>query len=423
MSRLFHRCRDHGDETGFTIVELVLALALAAFAFTASAALLFSATKVLSVQKSRTQGNDLATIAIEDLQRLKYDQLGLCSSPPGTPPAQMSDTVFLPNCSATATAWGPCEAALPPSSSVYPDESYTCTTRNIVYTVKRYVAFGNAAHTIKRLAVFVEWTDRGGRHEVAQQSSLRIPSQTFLIGNPPPQVTSSAVTGGTIPVDGTGFNTAAVNLTATATGLTSTDAVFAVFETIGNGGREQKSLALTSSTGTSWTGTMPVAFARFGPGTQWVTFTALRSSDGKVGSSVSDPATVVTGGAPVQANVFMHTEPPSTATVDSTGLLTADLTMKVTTDGISPAGSVSVSFATLTGAVTLAMANESQTGQCDKVNPCNGRWTITIRQADGYHFAPGAQRFYFTALQPASSAYLVDNGSTVTVSSQAVTFG
>src|SRR5438093_13061369 len=90
--------RAQRHDGGFTLLEMVVAIALGAFAFAAIGAIFMSGLKALSVQKQRTQGNEVATKAIEDLQRFSYDKLGLCTAPPGTAPDGLTDTVLLANC-------------------------------------------------------------------------------------------------------------------------------------------------------------------------------------------------------------------------------------------------------------------------------------------------------------------------------------
>jgi type II secretory pathway pseudopilin PulG len=230
------------DSDGFTIIELVVALGLGMFMFSALASMLLGATKIVSIQKSRTQANDLATIGIEDLQRLNYDAMGLCTAPPGPTPSDMTDTVLLPNCS-SPTKYGPCAAGAAPAGAV-PDESYTCTLRNIAYEIRRFVAYGDISHSVKRLAVVVEWDDRGGRHQVSQQSSLRIPSRAALIGAAPPSFNAAGTTvSGPVTLNAGGRNSSSISLNAQVSGLaagassTTGDSVIAVFQTVGPGGR------------------------------------------------------------------------------------------------------------------------------------------------------------------------------------------
>jgi len=98
-------------DAGFTVVELVVVLAITMIAFTAMAATMASGMKALSIQKTRSQGNQLATQGIEDLQRYDFNDLGLCAGPadpaPSTVPATLSGlaSVQLPNCDSASLVY------------------------------------------------------------------------------------------------------------------------------------------------------------------------------------------------------------------------------------------------------------------------------------------------------------------------------
>src|SRR4051794_26866421 len=163
------------DEAGFTLIEMVVAVGLSVIIFTALAASLAGALRTVQVQKARTQANEVATQGIEDLQRFKYGNLGLCGTPTrpygGAAPAGFS-TVITVNCTnasleepCTPTTFSPALTTQP-----VPKESYVCARAGVSFNVSRYVAWGDASQTGKRLAVVIDWTDSAGRHQVSQQS-------------------------------------------------------------------------------------------------------------------------------------------------------------------------------------------------------------------------------------------------------------
>src|SRR6266511_4821277 len=112
---------------GFTLIELLAALGIAAIAVLALAGGLAAALKLSGLQKVRTQGNELATQAIEDLQRLDYDHLGVCTPAPGAP-SGLTDAAYLANCSSPSY-----EEPCTPTAGQVPDTSYPCTRRGITY--------------------------------------------------------------------------------------------------------------------------------------------------------------------------------------------------------------------------------------------------------------------------------------------------
>src|SRR5437868_7011487 len=222
-------------DAGFTVVELVVVLAITTIAFTALAATMASGLKALSIQKTRSQGNQLATQGIEDLQRYDFNDLGLCSGAadpaPATVPATLAGltSVQLPNCGSASLVYErPCA---PPSGTLptfaVPRQTYTCTRNRVSYNVSRFILWADAAHTGKRLAVFVSWSDQVGAHQISQQSSLRSPNAASVIGIAPPQfvaVSVSAPSPVLIAADGT--LQSPISFTASTNGLTAGDQVY-----------------------------------------------------------------------------------------------------------------------------------------------------------------------------------------------------
>lgn len=413
---------DSGND-GFTVVELLVAITLAAFLFTALGSVMLASMAAVGIQKSRTQGNEIATVGIEDLQRLKYNALGLCAPPSPPVPTDMADTVLLPNCTGTTVKFGPCESAAQPANSVA-DEEYTCVRRSINYVVRRFVSYGDIAHTEKRLAVVVDWTDEGGKHRVAQQSSLRIPSQAALIGLDPPTVASggTGVNPNSTDLRPDGTNDATLTLVAQTTGVVSSDGdtVIAVFDTLGATGRQQQSISLDANGTNSWQKQVDPGTLKLGVGSQYVTFTATRLKDGKVNSRVVAVPLTVNGSVPYPPTVGVGTQPPSTGTLNAQGDLTSGaFSITVTTTNVSPADSVAITFETMTGAVSISMKPDDFT--CDTTT-CQTTWRATISSASGYHFRAGDLYFYIVARQaPAGGAYPVDAGATSTTKTAKIT--
>src|SRR5438552_895815 len=175
---LSHRRRQaRACEAGFTLVEMVIGLALTALVFSALAFTLGAALRTISVGKGRTQANEMATQGMEDLQRFSFDGLVLCSNVgSGTaitdststymqfPPWRLVDVPLVTNgsCNSGTVVESPC-----PTSAVSalvntpaPSPIYSCTRNGIAYSVRRYVAWGDApANTVKQMAVVVSWTD------------------------------------------------------------------------------------------------------------------------------------------------------------------------------------------------------------------------------------------------------------------------
>jgi prepilin-type N-terminal cleavage/methylation domain-containing protein len=412
-----------GDE-GFTLVEMLVALAISTVALLALAAMLGAALKVVGLQKTRTQGNEVTTQAIEDLQELDYDHLGVCAPPPGTAPTGLADPVYLANCS-SPTYEEPCT----PTTGQIPLAAYTCTRQGIAYQVRRYVAWGDSSHTSKRIVVLVDWTDQAGAHQVAQQSSLRSPDQGSVVGLPAPAFSATSVlvngaaasTSNPVKLVG-GVTQTPVTFQATTSGLA--DSVFVSFATLNGATPVSSTLQLTSSGAGGWSATLPAGSGQFtfGAGTQYVTFVASRSADGKVNSQPN--AQVVTlltcqpgpsscGASPNPPSLGTVTVTPASPHVDSAGLLCGDITITTTASNLAASDSVKASFQTLAGPYTVALA--STTGST---------WTGQVPASAGFHFPAGSQPIYVTAAQvydPTASP--AKYGSTAAVASSPLAFG
>jgi prepilin-type N-terminal cleavage/methylation domain-containing protein len=417
--------RDHCRSCqGFTLIELMVALMIGTIALLALAATLAAALKVAGLQKTRAQGNEVATEAMEDLQRLDYDHLGVCAPPPGPTPAGLTDPVYLANCSSPTYA-EPCT----PTAGQVPASAYTCNRLGIGYQVRRYVVWGDSSHTNKRMAVFVDWTDQAGAHQVAQQSSLRSPDQGSVVGLAPPTLDSTSVlvdgaaASASNPVklvDGVVYTP--ITFQASTSGLP--DTVFVSFLNLGASGPVAATLELAASGGGAWSTTLPAGSGqfRFGTGTQYITFVAVRSADGKVTSQPS--AQVVTfvacqaGGVncaaspnpPTLSNVTVS---PTAPGIDPAGLLCADVTIGATTTNLTASDTVTASFQTLNGPYTISLTSSN-----------GSAWAGVIPVAAGYRFPSGSQRVYVTAAQAyAPSESPPQYGSTAAVASGPLTFG
>lgn len=417
MSRLRKHLQDESSEEGFTLIELTVAMLIGSIALIALAGALTSGLRSVAIQKSRTQGNEVATEGIEDLQRYDYDHLGVCNQAPN-PPAGFGTPAQLANCTAAVYA-DPCSGNAAVTS--VPRTSYTCTRRGIEFTVNRYVAYGDAAQTSKRLAVVVTWIDAVGRHEVSQQSSLRSPTRSSVIGVSPPAVTTATVNPSVNTLDAAGHVSTTISLEATTQGVATTDQVTATFKAIVDGAPNDITVTLSSGDGINWTALLDPATYQFGVGSQFIYFTAVRNGDGKGNSRVAVPAATFcpSGGCSADTMPSFQGTPtmPATAEIDPAGILQADVPVSISTANVSPVDRVTMIFQTQAGAYSVAL----QPNTSCTVSTCT--WNGSISAAAGYRFAAGAQTFYFTAAQVVGGDYAVDQGSTAaTAAPTQVTF-
>ena len=356
-----------------------------------------------------------------------YPSLGVCASAPN-PPSDFALRAAPLNCpSPVPSNYGedPCNVTV--TGAGVPKPVYSCIRNNITYNVRRYVAWGDPGQTTKRMAVFVDWTDTVGLHEVSQQSSLRSPGQSDLFGLEPPKFSGIPTANpSTVKVnpDGTLQAGATVSLAATTLNLVSTDKVFAVFNTIDADGSEtSSSKMLSSGDGNNWTGTIgPSDGFKFGPGTMFYTFTAIRASDGKANSTFTEgtnkfcsPPDETCSGSQYPKLTSVAVAPSSAGPnvgVDAAGTLQPDrIDFTATTTNTLPSDRVGVTFQTSAGAVTALLQATSPT--CDATTTCT--WSGSVSKNSGYGFAAGTRKFYFSVNQ-------VAGGTTATLASSDVTF-
>jgi type II secretory pathway pseudopilin PulG len=422
-------------EGGFTVIELVVVLGITTIAFTALAASLGTGMKALSVQKTRSQGNQLATQGIEDLQRYDFNDLGMCTgtadpAPAAVPPSLSGlSSVQLPNCGSSSLVYGqPCA---PPGTALatfaVPRQTYTCVKNSVTYSVSRYVVWTDDAHTGKRLAVFVEWTDQVGRHQISQQSSLRSPNAASVIGVAPPQFVSVAV-GAPNPavIDSMGALQSTITFTASTTGLSASDRVYVTLNTLttqpgGTVAALPTQYPLASGDGNNWSASLPGSSAPvFGAGSQYAVFTEVRtSSDGKANSKIALTTLrfCPTGGCPSGLpTISAATASPTAINIDSSGLLQSTFTITVSTANVPFESSVSATLQTQTGAASLQLRPSTA---CTAGGQCN-TWQATFSSGGvNFRFMPGNQPFYITATAPVSGSA---NGSSAVATTNTVTF-
>src|SRR5436305_1614052 len=207
-------------EDGFTLIEVIVAFTLAAIVFTALAIAMAGGMKAVRVAKDRTRGNELATAAIEDLQRFDYDHLGLCPSSgsgvtdPGTQSFQGLTPVTL-NCATGTLLEEPCT----PTIGQVPKASYTCTVDRIGYTV----GAGSEYLVVSEL--------RGGDGKA--NATIYPPAITFCGANcgssSLPSITGTAPS--SVDIDPGGLLNVDVAVSAQTTGIAATDSVFVTFAT------------------------------------------------------------------------------------------------------------------------------------------------------------------------------------------------
>jgi hypothetical protein len=289
--------------------------------------------------------------------------------------------------------------------------------------------WADAAHTAKRLAVYLGWTDQAGLHQVAQESSLRSPNAASVIGITPPQFVSVSVSApNPVVIAADGTQQSSMTFSASTSGLTASDQVYVTLDTLTvqpdlSVAALPQQFPLVSGDGVNWSVTLPGSpVPKFGAGSQYVIFTEVRAgSDGKANSKIA-PSTLTfcpAGGCPPGLpTVASATVSPATVNIDSSGVLQSSFTVSATTTNLDIAATVTVTLQTQTGAASLTLPPSNS---CVSGGSCNS-WTATFAPGGlNLRLQPGNQVLYITATQPVGGAGGT-NGSSAVATTNTVTF-
>jgi type II secretory pathway pseudopilin PulG len=167
LSRLRRRLLLRGDD-GFTLVEAVVALAIAVIVFMAlSFALIGGAHEVLLAQQNQ-QAGDVLNQVVEQARGLTYDQLVMQDAdlPSALDPIGSSVNgckCYNPTADTAAGATEPLAHAV--TGGVNP-HAYTKTLNGLDYTIREYVTAptDTSGATYKRFTAVVRWTSLGRTH-------------------------------------------------------------------------------------------------------------------------------------------------------------------------------------------------------------------------------------------------------------------
>jgi type II secretory pathway pseudopilin PulG len=195
------RWDDRGSESGFTIVELVVALGLLAIVAAPLAGVFWSAIRTASVSNHRTDGSAIASREIEGMRAVPYGQVGFYNDQPGAVVSPSTFDGLTPvSLGTTSPASGNSVPQMQPKTpdpsagAGYAPDSNPANASPVVqgaikYSILRYVMWANASDpsstftkAYKRLTVIVSWSDAAGAHTVRQDSILYPGGQGQYLG-------------------------------------------------------------------------------------------------------------------------------------------------------------------------------------------------------------------------------------------------
>jgi prepilin-type N-terminal cleavage/methylation domain-containing protein len=181
--------RRHSEESGFTIIELVVSMALLVIVAAPLAQVFWSSIRTAGSAAHRTDGAAVASREIEALRAVPYAQVGFYADQTGF----VSTFEGLTTVSLGATSPPPSDPASPQMQPQSPDpnaaagyapDPVASNANSIVlgmvtFNVKRYIVWVDAkdasntyTQAYKRLTVIVTWRDQAGPHTVREDSIL-----------------------------------------------------------------------------------------------------------------------------------------------------------------------------------------------------------------------------------------------------------
>jgi prepilin-type N-terminal cleavage/methylation domain-containing protein len=173
-------------ESGFTVIELCVALSILAIVAAGMAPVFWNAIKTAGVANHRTAGAAIASREMEAMRSVPYASVGLYENQAGY--ASYFESLETVTLGSTA----------PSPALIEPEDAAPEVQRGVSYTIQRRIVWidaedGSSTYTdaYKRLTSLVSWTDASGPHTVRQDSVLYPGGQGQYTG---PKGASSATT-------------------------------------------------------------------------------------------------------------------------------------------------------------------------------------------------------------------------------------
>jgi prepilin-type N-terminal cleavage/methylation domain-containing protein len=303
-----------GDEDGFTLPELMMALAILAIGIFAIGRVFLSTLAVQAASNDRTRAVNVAAQEIESMNAVPYGKLGFSVSQPGyQPDFDGAQTVIVAN----------------PGTS--PTGSQTVSGRS--YAIQRdivWVASGSTANAFKRIVVQVRWTDNNGVLHAVRQDAGVFPGGS---NTPSPSATTSTTPTPQPP----GQPTLATPTLNQGDRSTKVDLSW----TPGSPEPETWEVDYSSDGGSTWqvsTTTQPgpsttYTLSGLSPGTDYLI--RVGGITGSLHGQLSDPKSITTDPTPMPCSVTGQSVVPSTVARSNgaSGHLASDLTVTANTTG------------------------------------------------------------------------------------------
>jgi prepilin-type N-terminal cleavage/methylation domain-containing protein len=201
---MLDRLRCRGDDSGFSLIESVVALAIASVVFTALAAAMISSLKATVYARQVQQASDVVQQSMEQLRASGFDALAMRTSDlvVNDPLPLAACTCFDPTHDVASGA--STEPLVVGSSGSLSPHVATVTVNSTVYTLRSYVTrpADSTGVSYKRITVVGTWGSLGQAHMRLlsslvsnARSGLPLPDYKFTLATP---ATACASPGGTL---------------------------------------------------------------------------------------------------------------------------------------------------------------------------------------------------------------------------------
>lgn len=368
------------DDEGFTLVEVIIAIAVLVVVTAATAPVFFGAMRLTGVTDHRSQATNLAVLATEQMRSLPYAEVGYQNTPANcTNPASLNVTGLSAGAAPVVlTSAGPLDSM--PTTTV--EQNTTFTLLRCVYWAASSIP--GSSNSYKQTVVQVSWPSTGGALSVTQSSALYPGTETTPSTTTPttiPEVVNPVCTAG----DDSTNPATAIDVTWTAPVGGSPPDHFILYYTTYNPGSSITGSGMPYSTSPSVSGTSWVATV--GPGATYWFQVAPVAADGSVGAASS----------------------PCSATTSSVGGTTTHHSAASAT-AISLALGGSTTPYTVTSPATSATNDGTQSDNPQVVQP-----TVSIPGADSFLSVTGATEIAEAASAGSSYACagLLSSGATM----------
>ncbi|HEX4904016.1 MAG TPA: PKD domain-containing protein [Acidimicrobiales bacterium] len=181
MARI-SRTRLEGDEGGFTLLEIVIAMTIISTSFVTLAHSLAGGMAALSAARQRSVFVELANAEVENLRALHWESLGVSTTDPDRATAYPSD---LHDGHSAVLLDVPALQAADPSLPAPPAAVSVVTTSPVSgvitpYTIRRWITWSDAGGPdsvtqLKRIQITLEWDESGRGDRSVSLESIRYP--------------------------------------------------------------------------------------------------------------------------------------------------------------------------------------------------------------------------------------------------------